>query len=314
MEEVKGKGSLSNSELASQVISKYTGTTQQTNKRKSEPVNQSDEEYTRKRARNNIAVKKSREKAKHRILETQSRVEQLSQENEELQTKVTLLSKELNVLRALFTNGGFTLPCELQYLGNGNDPDHNSSESLHTSHHSVSSHHVAENLSPYTSHLVSSTLPTKTSSLSKIEDSKIPPLRPMPRVVNGHNADKSPSETTYPVSGKTFSSVSERDNQFSYTHKPSVYYKDFLKASTVITSSQISSSTPSQPNISPHSHSEYQLLQSYKIAPVTQHTSVIRDATKLSETKVNSQNTLGKFCIIQDPENNGQVKIVPMNV
>ncbi len=74
------------------------------------------EEYARKRMRNNMAVKKSRDRSKKRIMETQERVEQLTRENTELNQKVTLLSKELNVLRALFTNGGFTVPCNLQIV------------------------------------------------------------------------------------------------------------------------------------------------------------------------------------------------------
>lgn len=74
------------------------------------------QEYVKKRARNNMAVKKSRDRSKKRIMETQERVEQLTQENSDLNQKVTLLSKELNVLRALFTNGGFTVPCNLQIV------------------------------------------------------------------------------------------------------------------------------------------------------------------------------------------------------
>lgn len=315
-EKETNNGVLTNSELASQVISKYT-TTQQNTKRKSEPINKDDEEYTRKRARNNVAVKKSREKAKNRIIETQTRVEQLSQENEELQTKVTLLSKELNVLRALFTNGGFTLPCDLQYLNNGSESDHSSSDSLHTSHHSHATSHLAENSSNYTysSHFPSTVISNKATS--KVEESKIPPLRPMPsRVVNGHGTppNKSPSESSYSIPGKSFSYTSERDNQFSF--KPSNYYRDFIKTTTTgggISSSHVSSSTPSLPIQPPHS--QYNLPQSYKLTE-TQHTSVIRDAKNLNDDKTssNSQNTLGKFCIIQDPENNGQVKIVPINV
>jgi predicted nuclease with TOPRIM domain len=68
------------------------------------------DEYVRKRARNNEAVRKSRVKSKKKIEETQLRVNMLSQENSELKTKVTLLTKELNVLRSLFANGGITIP------------------------------------------------------------------------------------------------------------------------------------------------------------------------------------------------------------
>lgn len=64
------------------------------------------EEYEKKRERNNIAVRKSRRKAKEKIEETKQRVEVLSEENEGLRIKVALLQKELNVLRSLFANGG----------------------------------------------------------------------------------------------------------------------------------------------------------------------------------------------------------------
>ncbi|XP_078342298.1 uncharacterized protein LOC144628114 [Oculina patagonica] len=72
-----------------------------------------DEDYMKKRERNNIAVRKSRMKAKERIEETRKRVVDLSKENEELRNKVSLLQKELNVLRSLFANGGITVPSEI---------------------------------------------------------------------------------------------------------------------------------------------------------------------------------------------------------
>lgn len=68
------------------------------------------EEYLKKRARNNEAVRKSRVKSKKKIEETQLRVTLLAKENSDLKTKVTLLTKELNVLRSLFANGGIALP------------------------------------------------------------------------------------------------------------------------------------------------------------------------------------------------------------
>lgn len=72
-----------------------------------------DDDYVKKRERNNIAVRKSRMKAKERIEETRKRVVELSKENEELRNKVSLLQKELNVLRSLFANGGITVPSEI---------------------------------------------------------------------------------------------------------------------------------------------------------------------------------------------------------
>ena len=75
--------------------------------------NVEDDDYAKKRQRNNIAVRKSRMKAKERIEETRRRVVDLAKENEELRNKVSLLQKELNVLRSLFANGGITVPSEI---------------------------------------------------------------------------------------------------------------------------------------------------------------------------------------------------------
>ncbi|XP_003220672.1 CCAAT/enhancer-binding protein beta [Anolis carolinensis] len=60
------------------------------------------EEYKIRRERNNIAVRKSRDKAKMRNLETQHKVLELTAENERLQKKVEQLSRELGTLRNLF--------------------------------------------------------------------------------------------------------------------------------------------------------------------------------------------------------------------
>jgi hypothetical protein len=67
-------------------------------------------EYYEKRARNNVAVRKSREKAKIKQNITETRVQELTDENERLQKKVDLLSKELTVLKSLFINVGASLP------------------------------------------------------------------------------------------------------------------------------------------------------------------------------------------------------------
>ncbi|KAM9121247.1 CCAAT/enhancer-binding protein epsilon [Pangshura tecta] len=65
-------------------------------------VNKDSLEYRLRRERNNIAVRKSRDKAKRRVLETQQRVLELAAENERLQSRVAQLSQELDTLRALF--------------------------------------------------------------------------------------------------------------------------------------------------------------------------------------------------------------------
>ncbi|KAE8576284.1 hypothetical protein XENTR_v10004132 [Xenopus tropicalis] len=60
------------------------------------------DEYKIRRERNNIAVRKSRDKAKIRNMETQHKVLELSAENERLQKRVEQLSRELSTLRNLF--------------------------------------------------------------------------------------------------------------------------------------------------------------------------------------------------------------------
>ena len=67
-------------------------------------------EYRQKRDRNNVAVRKSREKSKVRVVETERRVKELEEENVQLQSKITLLMKELNVLKSLFASAGVAQP------------------------------------------------------------------------------------------------------------------------------------------------------------------------------------------------------------
>lgn len=83
--------------------------------RKRQPVKDT-AEYFEKRERNNVAVRKSRDKAKIKQVETEQRVQQLSDENETLNKKLDLLTKELNVLKSLFINVGSTLPKELEKM------------------------------------------------------------------------------------------------------------------------------------------------------------------------------------------------------
>lgn len=67
-------------------------------------------EYRLKRDRNNIAVRKSRQKSKMRVIDTERRVKELEDENAQLQSKIALLSKELNVLKSLFSSAGVAQP------------------------------------------------------------------------------------------------------------------------------------------------------------------------------------------------------------
>ncbi|XP_041060239.1 CCAAT/enhancer-binding protein beta-like [Carcharodon carcharias] len=65
-------------------------------------VDKHSDEYRLRRERNNIAVRKSRDKAKLRNVETQHKVLELTAENERLQKRVDQLSRELATLRNLF--------------------------------------------------------------------------------------------------------------------------------------------------------------------------------------------------------------------
>ncbi|XP_007906103.1 CCAAT/enhancer-binding protein gamma-like [Callorhinchus milii] len=67
-------------------------------------------EYRQRRERNNLAVRKSRLKSKQKAQDTQQRVTELKEENERLEAKIKLLSKELSVLKDLFLEHahGFT--------------------------------------------------------------------------------------------------------------------------------------------------------------------------------------------------------------
>ncbi|XP_071958388.1 uncharacterized protein [Antedon mediterranea] len=72
------------------------------------------QEYVAKRQKNNVAVRKSREKSKAKAMQLQDTVSQLTDENDRLNKKVELLTKELSVLKQLFTNVGKHVPQELQ--------------------------------------------------------------------------------------------------------------------------------------------------------------------------------------------------------
>lgn len=62
----------------------------------------SEEDYRKKRDKNNQAVKKSRVKSRMRTQETMQRVQKLKTENDMLEEKIKILSKELGFLKDLF--------------------------------------------------------------------------------------------------------------------------------------------------------------------------------------------------------------------
>lgn len=69
---------------------------------KRQKMSKDGDEYVARRERNNIAVRKSREKSRAKAKETVEQVNKLRRENEVLEQKVTILSKELSVLKDLF--------------------------------------------------------------------------------------------------------------------------------------------------------------------------------------------------------------------
>ncbi|XP_008549995.1 CCAAT/enhancer-binding protein gamma-like isoform X1 [Microplitis mediator] len=72
------------------------------NRRKKGSDDDDDVDYRRRRDRNNQAVKRSRVKSKLRTQQTLERVNQLKTENELLEEKIKMLSKELGFLKDLF--------------------------------------------------------------------------------------------------------------------------------------------------------------------------------------------------------------------
>ncbi|KAJ8401375.1 hypothetical protein AAFF_G00386060 [Aldrovandia affinis] len=69
-------------------------------------LDRNSDEYKVRRERNNVAVRKSRDKAKMRNVETQYKVLELAAENERLQKRVEQLSRELSTLRNLLAATG----------------------------------------------------------------------------------------------------------------------------------------------------------------------------------------------------------------
>lgn len=70
--------------------------------------------YRAKRERNNIAVRRSREKKKQREIENEVRVQELSDDNSKLQTRLDVVLKEMKLLKSLYQNIGVSLPTEAQ--------------------------------------------------------------------------------------------------------------------------------------------------------------------------------------------------------
>ncbi|XP_067943717.1 uncharacterized protein [Watersipora subatra] len=72
------------------------------------------ENYRAKRERNNVAVRRSREKKKQREIENEMRVQELSDENSKLQNRLDVVLKEMKLLKSLYENIGVSLPTDTQ--------------------------------------------------------------------------------------------------------------------------------------------------------------------------------------------------------
>ncbi|KAE8611200.1 hypothetical protein XENTR_v10012366 [Xenopus tropicalis] len=84
------------------------------NSKKGQRLDRGSEEYRLRRERNNMAVKKSRLKSKQKAQDTLQRVNQLKEENERLEAKIKLLTKELSVLKDLFLEHAHNLADNVQ--------------------------------------------------------------------------------------------------------------------------------------------------------------------------------------------------------
>merc|ERR1711944_328759 len=61
------------------------------------------EEYLAKRAKNNAAVKRARQKAKEKSNKTNQRIQSIKIENKELEERIKLLSAELKTMKDVYT-------------------------------------------------------------------------------------------------------------------------------------------------------------------------------------------------------------------
>lgn len=82
--------------------------------KKKHSADKDSDEYRQRRERNNLAVKKSRMRSKQKAMDTQQRVNELKEENERLEAKIKLLSKELSVLKDLFLEHAHNLADNVQ--------------------------------------------------------------------------------------------------------------------------------------------------------------------------------------------------------
>ncbi|XP_077308691.1 CCAAT/enhancer-binding protein gamma [Lithobates pipiens] len=96
------------------------------NSKKGQRSDRNSDEYRLRRERNNMAVKKSRLKSKQKAQDTLQRVNQLKEENERLEAKIKLLTKELSVLKDLFLEHAHSLAENVQPTSSTSEQDSDS--------------------------------------------------------------------------------------------------------------------------------------------------------------------------------------------
>merc|ERR1712072_189836 len=65
-------------------------------------IDKNDPEYKVKRAKNNEAIKRTRQKAKEKAMETETRLENLRTENKSMEDKIDILGKEMKFLKDVY--------------------------------------------------------------------------------------------------------------------------------------------------------------------------------------------------------------------
>jgi len=72
------------------------------NKSSSRKDSEMDEDYVKKREKNNAAVKRARQKAKEKSQQTFKRIQNIKNENKELEERIKALSKELSTMKNIY--------------------------------------------------------------------------------------------------------------------------------------------------------------------------------------------------------------------
>ena len=70
--------------------------------RVSKQINKDDPEYLEKRAKNNEAIKRTRDKAKVKAKETETKLENLKTDNKRMENQISVLDREMQFLKDVY--------------------------------------------------------------------------------------------------------------------------------------------------------------------------------------------------------------------